>query len=87
MQNETQMEIHGSGHLYGISQLGPDQVPVVRPKVAAGNCAVGSALNGDAVSGTRAAICIAVLPLADLGIAWHSRALPQLADSQCARAR
>lgn len=71
----------------GGAQLGPDQVPVVGAQVAAGDGAIGSALNGDTVSGTRAAICIAVLPLADLGVAGHSRALPQLADGQCARAR
>lgn len=48
------------GYLLGswlLGQLWPDQVPVVRAKVAAGDSAVGDALDGDAVfwrDGTQA---------------------------------
>lgn len=49
MQNETQMEVHGSCHLHGVGQFRPDQVPVVGAQVAAGHCAVGGAFDGQAV--------------------------------------
>lgn len=69
------------------SQVGPDQVEVVWAQIAAGDGAFCGAFNGDAVRWPRTTVRIAVLPLADLGIAGHSRALPQLADGECARAR
>lgn len=68
-------------------QLRPDQVPVVWAKVATGYSAIGGALDGDAVRRTRAAVCIAMLPLTNLGITRHPRALSQLAHGKCAWAR
>lgn len=76
----------GSKVRVGLGQLGPDEVPVVGAQVFAGHSAIGGPFNGHAVGGPRAPIRIAVLPLADLSVAGHSRPLPKLADAECVRA-
>ena len=49
-----------------LGKIGPDQVVVLRPEFFAGDCASGYALDGKAVSWAWLALCIAVLPLANL---------------------
>jgi hypothetical protein len=63
-------------------KFGPDKVPVVWTQIAAGYSACGCAFNSHAVRGPRPAIGITVLPLPYLGIAWHTGALAQLANSE-----
>jgi hypothetical protein len=65
-------------HLLGglaLGQLGPDQVPIVGAKVAASDGAVCCALDGMAVHRPRTAVCVTVLPLADLCITGDSNGL------------
>jgi len=60
-------------------KLWPDQVPVGGAQVAAGDCTTGGALDGDAQDGVWTTFCVAVLPLANLCIAFDTNGFAQLA--------
>lgn len=59
---------------------------VVGAQVFDSHGAFGGTLNGDTVLEARLAICVTVLPLADLGIAQCADSVSQLRDCHCALA-
>lgn len=81
MQNET------SSISFGVGQLGPDQVPVVRAEVAARYGAIGGSLDCDAVLRAWLSPGIPVLPLANLGITESPDSLSKLRHGERPRGR
>lgn len=59
-------------------KLGPDQLPVIRPKITPSNAAIGGSLDGYAVLRRGAPIGVRVAPLIHLGNVCHTDSSSQL---------
>lgn len=69
----------------GLLQVGPDQPEVVRAKLLPGDCAFCCALDSKAVFRAGNSVCVAVLPLANLGNTLDADTLCQRCCCQACR--